>query len=66
MEKILYTYGMRLRGFSPGCQPKEGFVAVDDDCLSEYHNILLYNRKLTDEELGNYDLDYLGKRRLRE
>ena len=65
MEKILYTYGMRLRGFAPGYQPLEGFVAVDDDVLAEYHNILIYDRKLTDEELRNYDLDYLGKRRQR-
>lgn len=66
MEKILYTYGMRSRGYSIGCQPREGFVAADDDCLGEYHNVLLYNRKLTDEECRDYDLDYLGKRRLRE
>ena len=65
MESILFTYGMRLRGFSIGCQPLEGFVAADDDCLDEYYSILLYNRKLTDEETKNYDLDYLGKRRLR-
>lgn len=66
MEKILYTYGMRLRGYSSGCQPREGFVAADDDVLQEYHNILYYDRKLSDEDCKNYDLDYLGKRRLRE
>lgn len=65
-EKILYTYGMRLRGYSIGCQPREGFVAADDDVLQEYHNILYYDRKLSDEDCKNYDLDYLGKRRLRE
>ena len=65
MEKILYTYGMRLRGYSIGCQPIDGFVAADDDVLQEYHNILYYDRKLSDEDCKNYDLDYLGKRRLR-
>lgn len=64
-EKVLYTYGMRLRGYSIGCQPRDGFVAADDDCLAEYHNILYYDRKLSDEEISNFDLDYLGKRRLR-
>ena len=65
-EDILYTYGMRLRGFSIGCQPLEGYIAHDDDVLNEYHNILLYNRKLYEDECRKYDLDYLGKRRLRK
>ncbi len=64
--KILYTYGMRLRGYSIGCQPKDGLVAVDDDIFNEYHNVLIYKRKLSDKECSDYDLDYLGKRRLRE
>lgn len=57
---------MRLRGFSIGCQPMDGYVAHDDDVLNEYHNILLYDRKLTEDECRKYDLDYLGKRRLRK
>ena len=56
----LYIYGMRLRGFSPGCQPMEGYI----DKLSEevvkmtrYHDILLYNRELTWGEVRAYELD---------
>lgn len=65
-SKILYTYGMRLRGFSIGCQPMDGYVTHDDDLLNEYHNIIYYSRKLSENECRSYDLDYLGKRRLRE
>jgi hypothetical protein len=57
---------MRLRGYSIGCQPKEGFVTVSEDILDEYHNILYYDRKLSEEVCEIYELDYLGKRRLRE
>lgn len=53
-------YGMRLRGFSIGCQPKEGFVDRQDDPTGKYYDILIYDRKLTDNELAEYELDYLG------
>ena len=55
-------YGMRLRGFSPGCQPKDGFNEREDDPSGKYHDILIYSRKLTDRELEEYELDYLGER----
>ena len=68
--KYRYLYGMRLRGFSPGCQPKDGFV----ECLTEttgniklrqnyferYYALLIYDRKLSETELAEYELDYLG------
>lgn len=50
-----YKYGMKLRGFSIGCQPKEGFVRVEDS--DKYWNIIVYNRELTQEEIDNYDLE---------
>lgn len=53
-----YRYGMRLRGFSPGCQPKQGFIRRED-AGRRYHDILVYSRKLTDEELNEYELDFL-------
>jgi len=56
-----YTYGMRLRGFSIGCQPKEGFVERRDDISGLYYDVLVYNRKLTNKELDDYELDYLGE-----
>lgn len=54
-----YLYGMRLRGFSLGCQPKEGFVERIDDDTGKYHDILAYSRELSDKELQDYELDYL-------
>ena len=56
-----YTYGMRLRGFSIGCQPMSGFIRRMDDDSRRYHDLLIYNRKLTDSELTDYELDYLGE-----
>lgn len=60
MRDILYYYGMRLRGFSIGCQPREGFYEVMDDEEHRYHDILVYTRPLTDQELKDYELDFLG------
>ena len=58
----IHSYGMRLRGFAPGCQPKEGFLlAADDNAFGKYHDLLVYNRKLTDKEVDDYELDYLGE-----
>ena len=58
---MAYRYGMRLRGFSIGCQPKEGFLDREDDESGRYYDILIYGRQLTDRELEDYELDYLGK-----
>ena len=52
-------YGMRLRGFSPGCQPKDGLVQRHDDTTGKYYDILEYNRKLTEKEIQDYELDEL-------
>lgn len=60
----LYKYGMRLRGFSIGCQPMKNFWERQDDNGNydrHYHDILLYTEKLADEDLRNYELDYLGE-----
>lgn len=58
---MAYRYGMRLRGFSIGCQPKDGFLGREDDESGRYYDILIYDRQLTDRELEDYELDYLGK-----
>ena len=60
--KTLHIYGMRLRGFSPGAQPMEGWVDAETDPLDEYWNVLVYKRKLSRREEVEFDLDYLGKR----
>ena len=54
-----YYYGMRLRGFSIGCQPMDGFVERLDSETDKYHDILVYDRKLSDEEVRDYELDPL-------
>lgn len=59
--ETIYSYGMRLRGFSIGCQPKEGFVERRDDISGLYYDVLVYDRKLTKKELDDYELDYLGE-----
>ena len=58
---MIYLYGIRLRGFSIGCQPKEGFLERRDDTTGNYYDIICYSRKLTDNELTNYELDYIGQ-----
>ena len=60
IKKMNYRYGMRLRGFSIGCQPMNGFYERRDSRSIWYHDILLYTRKLTDEEVEQYELDYIG------
>jgi hypothetical protein len=60
----MYVYGMRLRGFSPGCQPKDGLIERIDptDAMGrKYYDLVAYSRKLTDKEVNGYDLDYLGE-----
>ena len=59
MKPIHFTYGMRLRGFSPGCQPMNGLIERQDDPKGRYHDLLIYNRELTEEELRDYELDYI-------
>ena len=60
----VYTYGMRLRGFSVGAQPTKGILFAEDDPEHNYHSILTYSRELTDRECEDYELDYLGEREL--
>lgn len=55
----MYSYGMRLRGFSIGCQPMEGFAERKDDTTGKYYDILVYSRRLTADELESYELDEL-------
>lgn len=57
----MFLYGMRLRGFSIGCQPMEGFLSRTDDTSGRYWDVIAYSRTLTDLELENYDLDYIGE-----
>ena len=58
-----YYYGMRLRGYAPMCQPKEGCLGIAEEYphfRKKYHDIIAYNRELSAKECWEYDLDYLG------
>jgi len=57
----MYKYGMRLRGYAPLCQPMNGLVNREDDPTGKYHDVLVYDRQLTEQELREYELDYLGE-----
>ena len=54
-----FRYGMRLRGFSLGCQPMKGLLHREDDVTGKYHDIIVYDRQLTEQEVYAYDLDEL-------
>lgn len=56
-----YIYGMRLRGFAPGCQPKHGLVERRDDPTGRYHDLLVYRHELSAEVQKDYELDYIGR-----
>lgn len=70
-----YIYGMKARPFSIGCQPMDGLITsaafedleIDLDSVRiKYHSTLLYDRKLSEKELDDYELDFLGITRIRE
>ncbi len=52
-----YLYGMKERGFSIGCQPKDGLLGLSDKVSDKYYDIIEYSRKLTEKELKEYELD---------
>lgn len=55
-----YMYGYRLRPPSVGTQPK-GFLRFKAQEYLDYWGYVIYNRKLTEKEMDQYDLDYLGE-----
>lgn len=63
MEIQAYKYGMRLRPYDIGCQPKDGFPCVAEGGTADghrYHNFVYYISKLDRETADSYDLDYPG------
>lgn len=54
-----HKYGMRLRGFSIGCQPKAGLVRREDDLTGKYYDIIVYDRLLTEKEIEDYELSFI-------
>lgn len=55
-----YLYGMRLRGYSPGCQPMDGLLRVASGG-GQYHDLLIYDRPLSEKELRDYELEYINE-----
>lgn len=57
-----YTYYCRLREPGIGCQPK-GTISINFNPITvngrEYWGSVTYNRPLTENEMYNYDLDYI-------
>ena len=58
-KKAEYRYGMRLRGFSPGAQPKDS-IRREDDPTGKYYDIIVYDRPLSADEIADYELDDLN------
>lgn len=59
---MIYIYGMRLRGFSIGCQPMKNFYRREDDTSGKYYDLISYTEPLTEKETADYELDYIGCR----
>lgn len=57
---MIYKYGYRLRGPSPGAQPKD-FIRFETNTSKRdgYWGYVFYDRELTDKEIYNYDLDFI-------
>ena len=59
MEEKNYVYGMKYRPAGPGCQPKDGLVFIGKSMDKKYYSILYYDRKLTEEETRDYELEFI-------
>ena len=56
----MWEYGMKYRGFSLGGQPMDGLREIHPDEMG-YKDVLIYDRPLTDRELADYELVFLGE-----
>lgn len=56
-----YWYGMRLRPFGIGCQPRGviGHIEEPKGFQRHYWSLIEYDHKLSEEECFQYDLDLL-------
>lgn len=57
-EYVLENTDLCREALTEFCQPMNGLVTRLDS--TEYWDELVYNRKLTDEEVRCYDLEYIG------
>lgn len=59
-----HLYAMKLEPYSVGIIPINGLIKafIDDKIAdSKTYSLLLYNRKLPEESIKEYELEYLGK-----
>lgn len=62
---MYYVYGMKLRFYGIGCQPKTVVVRVPDKYrflfkgANKYLDLIVYDRKLSQKEKYTYDLKYI-------
>lgn len=56
----MYYYGMTYRPAGIGCQPMEGLIAILDPETEAFYDVVAYNRRLTDEEINAYELEFIG------
>lgn len=61
----MFVYGMRLRGFAPGCQPMAGLVERRDDVTGRYYDLLCYTCPLSADDMAQYELDFVVEEKLR-
>lgn len=59
----LFRYGMKRRAFGFGNQPESGFYVVDRnlELFKKYFDIIVYQRRLTEDECRVFDLEFLGE-----
>lgn len=61
---MMYKYGMRLRPFGIGCQPKDGYIYREPyegfKHSDKYWDVIFYNRELSEKEMEDYELDFVG------
>lgn len=55
----MFVYGMKLRGFSPGCQPMAGLVKYAPDPTGRFYDLLFYTYLLSADDMAQYDLVFL-------
>lgn len=62
-----YVYGMKMRGIAPGTCPKAGLMDWEDagedtrHAHMGYYTLLWYDHPLTDKQVLDYELEYIGK-----
>ena len=59
----LFRYGMKRRAFGFGNQHESGFYVVDRnlELFKKYFDIIVYQRRLTEDECRVFDLEFLGE-----